>query len=183
MVHSLSSSPLVKIIDFGTCKYGPGPFSGRTVFNPLWLAPEVIAGQSYYLPADIYSFGVVCWELLTRQNVFGDLEFVVDIDDFVTRGGRPAFPQGSPEEFSELIQKCWNQVPEDRPTWLWILESLKSQKKSISELETQFCAQIQEKRLNEDEEKTKKREQEIKAAEEARRAYEEKVKMKKVTMY
>lgn len=42
-----------------------------------------------------------------RKNIFGDLDFIVDIDDFVVRGGRPDIPEGSPEEFAQVIRSSW----------------------------------------------------------------------------
>jgi serine/threonine protein kinase len=38
-----------------------------------WMAPEVLANQRYTERADVYSYGIVLWELLTRQCPFGEL--------------------------------------------------------------------------------------------------------------
>jgi serine/threonine protein kinase len=49
------------------------PITIRKVDNPTWCAPEVIKGLPYDQRADTYSFGVICWELLTREKYFGEI--------------------------------------------------------------------------------------------------------------
>lgn len=45
----------------------------------LWSAPEVLEGQSYDLSADVYSFGIVLWEIWSRQLPFEDHEWYVGL--------------------------------------------------------------------------------------------------------
>lgn len=49
------------------------PITIRKVDNPTWCAPEVIKGLPYDQRADVYSFGVICWELLTREKYYGEI--------------------------------------------------------------------------------------------------------------
>ncbi len=43
--------------------------------QPLWLAPEVIQRKSYNHKADVYAFGIILWELITRQHPFDEFPF------------------------------------------------------------------------------------------------------------
>lgn len=51
--------------------------------QPVWLAPEVMANKIYTVKADVYSLGVILWELLTRQPFFGEIRFMSQLEDMV----------------------------------------------------------------------------------------------------
>lgn len=71
------------------------PVTGRFVDNPVWLAPEVLQGQPYGVKVDTYAFGVMCWELLTRDSFFGEISFMSDMEDKIINVERPPIPSGS----------------------------------------------------------------------------------------
>ncbi|KAL6059624.1 Pleckstrin y domain [Balamuthia mandrillaris] len=108
---------------------------GRKVDNPVWLAPEMIAaemsGQSedallaaVAKTVDIYSFGVILWELITRENYFGEVRFMSQIEDMVLEGKRPDIPKRCPPQLAKLVQDCWHGSPSQRPTAEQVLERL-----------------------------------------------------------
>jgi serine/threonine protein kinase len=102
------------------------------VFTPLYAAPEVIMGYNTNevcgVKQDVFSFGLIFFQLCTRQNnLYPKSMFSSRIlDRVVTDGMRPEFPDGC--EVSErdraLIQACWAQDPNDRPTFAHISEDL-----------------------------------------------------------
>jgi serine/threonine protein kinase len=49
----------------------------------VWLAPEILEGKPYSEKADLYSIGVILWELLTKQNFFGEVRFFSVLEDLV----------------------------------------------------------------------------------------------------
>lgn len=55
----------------------------------MWLAPEVMANKVYTTKADIYSIGVILWEILTRQAFFGEITFMSVLEDKVPFPFRP----------------------------------------------------------------------------------------------
>lgn len=80
----------MSIIDFGTSTelYTPTT-STRVVDQPIWLAPEVVAGLPYWEASDVYSYGMVLWELVARAHPFGEFTFsswMAVIEDQVMRG-------------------------------------------------------------------------------------------------
>lgn len=56
---------------------------------------------------DVYSYGIVLWEMLSRDSYFHDILWAGEIADQVTSGNRPAIPSCSPPSYSKLIEMCW----------------------------------------------------------------------------
>ncbi|KAM9957201.1 hypothetical protein ACTFIW_008941 [Dictyostelium discoideum] len=126
------------IIDFGTSTalYG-GAALIRCVDQPLWLGPEVLAGTAYSEPSDVYSFGIILWELYTRAHPFDEFQFgqwMSKLEDEIIRGLRPTIPPTCPPEYVELIQSCWTHEPNSRPTFTSIVEILGQIKKKFAPL-------------------------------------------------
>lgn len=65
---------VVKVSDFGLSLITSPEEEMKSVGTPLWMAPEVLAKQPYDEKCDIYSFGVVVWELLTLESPFKDVK-------------------------------------------------------------------------------------------------------------
>lgn len=83
---------VAKITDFGLTGLTP-VVAGREVDNPVWLAPEVmLRGVEYGEPADVYSYAVILYELLTNREYFGHMSFMTDIEKAILSGQRPVLP-------------------------------------------------------------------------------------------
>ena len=106
-----------------------------------WIAPECLDSNSseYDIRSDIYSFGVVLWELAAISMPFGEFASdpvyfnpsrqtykLVEIKRAIIEDNlRPTIPDDTPENFASLIKKCWDKDPCKRPTTLEIIEELK----------------------------------------------------------
>jgi serine/threonine protein kinase len=77
----------------------------------VWLAPEVMAGKVYTEKADVYSIGVILWELVTRKPFFGEVRFMSQLEDMVKAGERPPIPDDCTPAYRQLIEECWAPQP------------------------------------------------------------------------
>ncbi|KAJ4956140.1 hypothetical protein NE237_012923 [Protea cynaroides] len=92
----------------------------------IWYAPEVLADQEqqgsnssskYTEKADIYSFGMICFQLLTGKVPFEDAHLQGDkMSRNIRAGERPLFPFSSPKYITNLTKKCWHTDPTQRPS-------------------------------------------------------------------
>lgn len=85
--------------------------------TPNWMAPEQISTENYGFAVDVYSFGMILYELATCRFPFEGLKSH-EIFNLVSSGRRPELPpnlEGTP--LKDLIQRCWDQDPNKRPNF------------------------------------------------------------------
>ena len=80
-----------------------------------WMAPEVIRHEPYGTGCDVYSFGVLCWEMLSYSIPFPQHTPVEVALSVATKGMRPEIPAHSPSVLVDLIEQCWQQQALRRP--------------------------------------------------------------------
>ena len=81
-----------------------------------YMAPEVFLGQKYTTASDIYSFGMIMWEVMTGRRPFWDKSHDTDLIIEIVDGLRPPIVTNAPEGYIELMEKCWHSDPSKRPT-------------------------------------------------------------------
>lgn len=118
---------------------GRNPNSRLSTFNPemtsnlgttAWCAPEVLVSGSktrYTVKVDVYSFGLVLWELWEKKRPFEELTSRFDIMDAVRSGKRPEISANCPPSYRSLIQRCWQHEPSRRPMFKYIVRYLKDE--------------------------------------------------------
>lgn len=115
----------VKICDFGLSRViDSNKAMTSNIGTVAWIAPEVFSKKAYTEKADVYSYGVILWELITRKMPFGDVE-AFSIPLLVSRGERPELYKDCPAEWKKLIKSCWHQKPQMRPSFKKILVKLR----------------------------------------------------------
>eukprot|EP01098_Paradermamoeba_levis_P000774 TRINITY_DN10905_c0_g1_i1.p1 TRINITY_DN10905_c0_g1~~TRINITY_DN10905_c0_g1_i1.p1 ORF type:complete len:115 (+),score=27.00 TRINITY_DN10905_c0_g1_i1:34-345(+) len=93
-----------------------------------WSAPEVLRNDGHYTEsADVYSFAMVCLEMITRQIPFPNEKWDSRVEDQVLQGIRPPIPDDCPSgAFGKIITQCWNQNPVLRPSLNDVIQRLQA---------------------------------------------------------
>jgi len=106
----------------------------------------VITSKTYDESSDIYSYGIMLWEMVARDVPFGDIkvfpthlrslnhtqgdtQFAIVsqlIQKVVRKQERPVIPTGCPPQFAQLIRACWHADPKARPSFPSIVKLLES---------------------------------------------------------
>lgn len=87
------------------------------------MAPEVVRHESYSSNADVYSFGLCLWQLITREVPFANMT-PIQAAYAVAEGRRPAIPVDTPHRLREIISSCWHQDSLRRPSFTYITMAL-----------------------------------------------------------
>uniref|UniRef100_A0A8C5API1 Mitogen-activated protein kinase kinase kinase n=1 Tax=Gadus morhua TaxID=8049 RepID=A0A8C5API1_GADMO len=118
----ITHDDLVKISDFGTSrelseKSTKMSFAGTVA----WMAPEVIRNEPVSEKVDIWSFGVVLWEMLTGEIPYKDVDSSAIIWGIGNNSLQLPIPDSCPDGFKILLRQCWNIKPRNRPSFRQIL--------------------------------------------------------------
>jgi serine/threonine protein kinase len=81
-----------------------------------YLAPEVLSKKPYTKESDIYSLGMIMWELTTGKKPFHDRSHDQYLMLDILNGERPQITDDTPEFYAEFMKRCWDRDPENRPT-------------------------------------------------------------------
>ncbi len=75
--------------------------------------------------SDVFSFGVVVWEVLAREPPWADKARPRDIICAVLKGLRPPMPAGAPADMADMARRCWSGAPGERPSFKEIMEGMR----------------------------------------------------------
>ncbi|CAL9082135.1 unnamed protein product [Musa textilis] len=122
----------VKVADFGISCLESQSGSGKGFTSTYrWMAPEMIKGKSHTRKVDVYSFGIVLWELLTALIPFHDMTPEQAAYAVAHKNARPPLPASCPVAFSRLMHKCWAANPDKRLQFDEIIGILESYEESL----------------------------------------------------
>ncbi|KAF2077940.1 hypothetical protein CYY_000741 [Polysphondylium violaceum] len=114
----------VKVTDFGFSQIKEGEeFQDKAAKGtPLWMAPEVMMGNPYNEKADVYSFGIILWEILTKEPPYAHhKDYDIFFNAVCNERERPPIPIDTLPSLRHLIQTCWDHNPQNRPSFSEIL--------------------------------------------------------------
>ena len=89
-----------------------------------WMAPEVIKHVKYDCRVDVYSFGIILWELFTSKLPYEGMPSLSAAAAVVEHGLRPPLPPDAPPAVTELICRCWAGDPKLRPQFAQVCSEL-----------------------------------------------------------
>ncbi|XP_077135871.1 platelet-derived growth factor receptor alpha isoform X3 [Ranitomeya variabilis] len=127
----LAQGKIVKICDFGLARdimHDSNYVSKGSTFLPVkWMAPESIFDNLYTTLSDVWSFGILLWEIFS----LGGTPYpgmVVDSTFYnkIKSGYRMTKPDHATHEVYEIMVKCWNSEPEKRPSFYHLSEIVES---------------------------------------------------------
>jgi serine/threonine protein kinase len=130
------------ITDMGLCKpanYNASENAKNKIYGILpYIAPEILRGQNYTKAADIYSFGIVMYEIISGLPPYHDLSHDESLAIKICLGLRPRFNIKVPQLIVHLIKKCLDANPLKRPTAEEIEDTLHSLQCESAELQAQI---------------------------------------------
>jgi serine/threonine protein kinase/ABC-type branched-subunit amino acid transport system substrate-binding protein len=113
----------VKIADYGHSNIRELARTMTSVGNVAWTAPEILSGTEATPKIATYAFGIILWELLTRQLPYKN-EHPIRIVTRILSGYRPPIPSDCPVGYRQLTEQCQDGEPDMRPSWETIISIL-----------------------------------------------------------
>ena len=133
------SNGTVKLFDLGLAKEmknaqqnGKYKMSGETG-SWAYMAPEVAKRWAYDGAVDIYSFGILLWQICALDTPYQGLTDDQFMQQVVSGDVRPPLDKSWPTELQWLVKKCWSYFPGHRPKWDTILETLEEVMEDVNE--------------------------------------------------
>ncbi|RHZ70765.1 hypothetical protein Glove_267g33 [Diversispora epigaea] len=137
------------ISDFGLS--GPVDKPINSIYGNLpYIPPEILRQKDYTTKSDVYSLGIIMWEVITGETPFGNHKCNSNSDFAVAIicGYRPKIYKDIPEEYATLMKQCWDAFPDNRPVAYEVYEKMRLLIQSLyneKNLNTQISKDIKSK--------------------------------------
>lgn len=136
MVHFQVQNKVAKLCDFGSSRI-ESFISGSADGIVTHASPELLERKRYSYSHDIYSLAILLWEFWYGRDAFSDKEYEAipthTLQNAIITGERPKFKeQTAPvKDLKALIQECWEESPEKRPSAHQVKDKLQNIFKSL----------------------------------------------------
>ena len=118
----------IKIGDFGLARdiYKNDYYKkeGECLLPVRWMSPESLSDGVFTAQSDVWSFGVLIWEILTLGAKPYPAKSNWEVLQYVRTGGRLERPVGAPERLHHIMTSCWCQFPDDRPSFKMCVQEI-----------------------------------------------------------
>ncbi|KAM7050047.1 mitogen-activated protein kinase kinase kinase 21 isoform 1-T1 [Molossus nigricans] len=122
--HDDICNKTLKITDFGLAREWHRTTKMSAAGTYAWMAPEVIKSSLFSKGSDIWSYGVLLWELLTGEVPYRGIDGLAVAYGVAVNKLTLPIPSTCPQPFAKLMKECWQQDPHIRPSFALILEQL-----------------------------------------------------------
>ncbi|CAI2165404.1 16010_t:CDS:2 [Funneliformis geosporum] len=113
----LRHEKLVYVTDLGMCRPENETDDSKKIYGVLpYVAPEVLRGTPYTQAADVYSLGMIMWEMSSNEPPFADRAHDYSLARDICNGLRPPIISGTPKCYVAAMLRCWDSDPKKRPT-------------------------------------------------------------------
>eukprot|EP01138_Halocafeteria_seosinensis_P009622 gb/GECG01009832.1/.p1 GENE.gb/GECG01009832.1/~~gb/GECG01009832.1/.p1 ORF type:complete len:774 (+),score=94.80 gb/GECG01009832.1/:1-2322(+) len=122
----------VKIADFGLSRQ-MRPMGQMETYcgTPATMAPEIVRQEAYDEKADVFSFAIILWEILTREDPYPDRSGLGLAYAVANEGLRPPIPAYCPLEYAQLMSRAWRHDPNNRPSFSEVVDVLQLMQQMI----------------------------------------------------
>ncbi|KAL5715471.1 hypothetical protein ACHQM5_017284 [Ranunculus cassubicifolius] len=123
----------LKIVDFGiACGEAYCEALAEDSGTYRWMAPEMIKHKPYGRKVDVYSFGLVLWEMIAGAIPYEDMTPIQAAFAVVNKNLRPVIPTNCPTALGDLVEQCWTLKSEKRPEFWQIVKILEEFESSLA---------------------------------------------------
>lgn len=121
----------MKLFDFGLCTCVQATSHPNDTYEMTgytgslrYMAPEVVSRRPYNEKADVYSFGIMLWQMARDKTPFKGYDKDEFVKQVVENHERPKIDKSWPVGFSNLLKACWEAEPAHRPSFRTVIEEL-----------------------------------------------------------
>ncbi|XP_048851327.1 mitogen-activated protein kinase kinase kinase 11-like isoform X2 [Brienomyrus brachyistius] len=114
----------LKITDFGLAREWHKTTKMSAAGTYAWMAPEVIKTSTFSRGSDVWSYGVLLWELLTGEVPYRGIDCLAVAYGVAVNKLTLPVPSTCPDPFAQLMTECWDQDPHRRPSFAAVLAQL-----------------------------------------------------------
>ncbi|RGB23211.1 kinase-like domain-containing protein, partial [Rhizophagus diaphanus] len=120
-----------KIGDLGLSHSVDNKSSNNEIYGVIpYISPEIFKGSAFSKEADVYSLGMIMWELTTGCKPFSNAKHDHSLIYKILDGERPKITEDTPECYANLMKSCWDPDPKKRPS----IKQAEAKRKKLIEL-------------------------------------------------